>query len=185
MKTTIFFLSLFLSLVSQAQTGIQIERINYGGNGCPSGSASTVLTPDASELQILFDAFTADNSHGSLFDQRTCSIMLNVRVPQGYQVIVDTDAAGFAHVEGSAQAQLRQEMTVGSQRLPAITKNFTRTSNDFEISNDLLATRPVWTGCGENTVVRINYQLKSTGRTQALLNLDHLRLRASQWKRCR
>jgi hypothetical protein len=185
MKTTTFFFTILLSLGVQAQNSIRINRVDYGGNGCPSGSASPIVSPDQSEFQMLFDSFTADSTRlTNQLDVRNCNILISMKIPSGYQVALITDIEGFAHVQSGSKAQLREEIVLDNQRLPLLTKDFSLISNNFQMSSDqLLGTRPIWSKCGENSVARIGFQLKATGRQQAILNLDNLKLRY-QWRRC-
>ena len=47
---------LSLSVASAfAQNDIALGTPGYGGNGCPAGSASVTLSPDAKSLSIIFD----------------------------------------------------------------------------------------------------------------------------------
>ena len=59
MKKILSLLALFalLGTTNAHADDIQLGEPGYGGNGCPAGSASAILSPDNKALTILFDEF--------------------------------------------------------------------------------------------------------------------------------
>ena len=60
MKTLLSAALRSISVVTFAQNDIALGVPGYGGNGCPAGSASVTLSPDAKSLSIIFDQFITD-----------------------------------------------------------------------------------------------------------------------------
>ena len=101
MKNILFiFATCVVGNIAYAQD-ITLGTPGYGGTGCPAGSASVTLSPDARSLSILFDAFTVSATRGQTFERKSCNIAVPVRVPQGLSVaILQVDYRGctWAHV---------------------------------------------------------------------------------------
>ena len=72
MKTHVWIL---LSLLSLSLTpdaladGIRLGNPEYGGSGCPGGSASVALSPDQSAISILFDQYVVEAGGAKAFDR--------------------------------------------------------------------------------------------------------------------
>jgi len=53
---------------------ISIGMPAYGGNGCPAGTASAVLSPDAKSLSLIFDQFIVEAGGGNRsLERNSCS----------------------------------------------------------------------------------------------------------------
>ncbi|HZY67241.1 MAG TPA: DUF4360 domain-containing protein, partial [Devosia sp.] len=77
---------------------IALGEPGYGGTGCPDGSASVTLSPDAKSLSILFDEYyvEAGGSTNKSLDRKSCNIAIPVHVPQGLSVsILNIDYRGY------------------------------------------------------------------------------------------
>ena len=63
---------------------------SYGGNGCPSGTASISVSPSGDSLSVLFDQQIAEagGETGKLTDLKSCNISIPIQVPNGYSVSV-------------------------------------------------------------------------------------------------
>jgi hypothetical protein len=109
---SILLLMVFLAQAeAQAQTpppGTRIVSVSAIGNGCPSGTVSSTLSPDNQELSLLFDQFISE-SGGNLnirADKKVCVIEIGFQIPAGYSMgLVSADYRGFAAVEPGAQGQ--------------------------------------------------------------------------------
>src|SRR5262249_52788568 len=53
---------------------------SYGGTGCPAGTASVTLSPDAKALSILFDTYVAEvgGTSGKTLDRKSCNVAVPV-----------------------------------------------------------------------------------------------------------
>ncbi len=76
--------------MAHAQEAITLGTPGYGGTGCPGGSVSATLSPDATSLSLLFDSYVveAGGDTGKTFDRKACNIAIPVHVPQGMSVSV-------------------------------------------------------------------------------------------------
>src|SRR3954467_15421199 len=77
---------------------ISLGGPGYGGTGCPSGSVSTTLSPDAKSLSLLFDSYQteAGGDTGKTFDRKSCNIAIPVHVPQGLSIsVLAVDYRGY------------------------------------------------------------------------------------------
>ena len=78
--------------------GIRLGMPDYGGTGCPAGTASVVLSPSEDQISILFDSFVAEAGGATrrTVDRKACDLGIPITIPQGYSVaVVQTDFRGF------------------------------------------------------------------------------------------
>ena len=103
-------LVLLSSIVFTATAGaaeIKLGEPQYGGTGCPAGSASVALSPDQTAISILFDQYVVEAGGSKAFDRKNCNIAIPVRVPNGYSVSVFAiDYRGFTGIPAGGRAQL-------------------------------------------------------------------------------
>jgi hypothetical protein len=132
---------------------------SYAGTGCPAGSASASLSPDAKTLSVLFDSFTAEagNTTGRQIDRKNCQISIPVHIPNGISVsLIGVDYRGFNGLPAGARSELRAEYFFAGSTGPKIAKQFFGPNlNDYLIHNDLIATGLVWSPCGADVNLRI------------------------------
>src|SRR5689334_8347785 len=86
---------------------IALGTPGYGGTGCPDGSASVTLSPDAKSLSILFDSFVVDagGATNKAFDRKVCNVAIPVHVPQGLSVsILAIDYRGHNEIPVGAKS---------------------------------------------------------------------------------
>ncbi|SPO00236.1 uncharacterized protein DNG_03083 [Cephalotrichum gorgonifer] len=81
---------------------IQILSATWSGNGCPSGSVSTSISPDRTVVTFGFDAFQTyigpDISRTE--NSKSCSLHLSLKYPGGFQFsVVESTYHGFALLE--------------------------------------------------------------------------------------
>ncbi|NDG85880.1 MAG: DUF4360 domain-containing protein, partial [Proteobacteria bacterium] len=69
---------------------IRLGTPTYQGTGCPLGTVSAQLSPDARSLSILFGQFQAEagGMTGKTVDRKACNVAIPVNVPGGYSVSV-------------------------------------------------------------------------------------------------
>ena len=87
-----FSLLLFTATPSMAAwyDDVRLGNPSYGGSGCPQGTASTALSPDAKSLSILFDEYIveAGGRGGRRTARKACNVAIPVHVPQGFSVSI-------------------------------------------------------------------------------------------------
>lgn len=176
--------------------GIRLGQPSYGGTGCPGGTAAATLSPDATSLSILFDAYQveAGGMTGRQTDRKSCNVAIPVTVPQGYSVsIIQIDYRGFNSLPYGAQSRFNVEYFFAGTQGPAFSRDFFGATNeDFLINNQLRAEAVIWSACGAEPTLRANTSLMVQSNyqgEQALASVDSADVQASvvfqlQWKRC-
>lgn len=160
--------ALFLAMgTSLFASGISLGDPSYGGSGCPQGSASATLSPDATALTILFDNYVAEAGgfSGKTIDRKTCNIAIPVHVPQGKSVSLFTiDYRGFNSVPLGAYATFNAEYFFAGMAGPRFERRFNgRFEDQYMIRDVLPATAVVWSRCGDDVILRANTSI--TART--------------------
>ena len=65
---------------------VQIGSPAYQGSGCPEGSVSATLSPDATALSLIFDRYTVEAGRaasGVQQDRKQCSLQIPMTIPRG------------------------------------------------------------------------------------------------------
>ncbi|NHZ66841.1 DUF4360 domain-containing protein [Massilia genomosp. 1] len=91
---------------------ISLGTPGYGGTGCPAGSVSATLSPDAKSLSLLFDQYqiSVGGETGKTFDRKSCNIAIPVHVPSGMSVaVLKIDYRGFNKLPALATSQFNVE----------------------------------------------------------------------------
>ena len=168
----------------------------YGGNGCPAGTVSTVLSPDATSLSLIFDQYevSAGGETGRSFDRKSCNVAIPVHVPGGYSVgVLSVDYRGYNHLPSSrSQSQFQVEYFFAGGRGPTFRRTFNGAlDSDYTITNEIVAESMVWSACGADVNLRTNasMRLNSPTREEASATVDSEDVNAAvvyhlQWRRC-
>lgn len=184
-----------LATQSHAQS-LKLGDAAYGGTGCPAGSASVTVSPDQSALSILFDSYAteAGGTTGKAIDRKSCNISIPVAVPNGYSVAVfQVDYRGFTAVPRGAQARFDAEYFWAGSRGYRISRVFAGPYTDnYTLSDGLLATTMVWTPCGASVNLRVNTSMMAQTnprKEQTIATVDSADVSSGliyhlQWRRC-
>jgi hypothetical protein len=167
----------------------------YGGTGCPDGSASVTLSPDAKTLSILFDEYyvEAGGSTNKSLDRKSCNVAIPVHVPQGLSVSVLTvDYRGYNSLPKGASSTFSVEYFFAGIQGPKFNKTFNGAlDKDYLITNKLQASALVWSACGADVNLRTNssIRVRTTQNKEALATVDSEDIKAAikyqlQWKKC-
>lgn len=178
-----------------AQNDIALGIPGYGGNGCPSGSASVTLSPDAKSLSIIFDQFISEAGPnvGKQLDRKSCNIAIPVHVPSGYSIsVIAVDYRGFISLPQAATARLQAEYFFAGMQGPRFVKDFRGVQNtDYTFSNTIGVAANVWSPCGVDVNLRVNasMMLQNRGYQDAMATVDSTDINAGiiyqlQWRRC-
>ncbi|CAN5497613.1 hypothetical protein BH10BDE1_BH10BDE1_23920 [soil metagenome] len=96
---------------------VGLDSVTYGGDGCPQGTVTAILSPDASELTVLFDAFQTRVGADLTSARASCEVKLNIRKPRLWSYKIESvDFRGFVHLD----AGVRAEQKVDFQNGPAM-----------------------------------------------------------------
>lgn len=196
MKKIVSLSLLVGSLSAFAQDTIQLGHPAYGGNGCPSGTASATLSPDGKSLSIIFDQFLteAGPAAGRTIDRKSCNVAIPVHVPNGYSIsVLAIDYRGYVGLPSMASARLQAEYFFAGMRGPRFVKDFRgRTDTDYTFNNQLGVQAMVWSPCGADVNLRINASMmvRNTNRQlDAIATVDSADINAGliyhfQMRRC-
>ena len=145
---------------------LQLGNPGYGGSGCPQGTASVTMSPDNSQLSILFDSYTVATGGGlPRVDRKSCNLSIPVRVPNGYSYsIIQVDYRGFNSLPRQARSQLSVEYFFAGSRGVRTAKNFMGPLTDnYQTTDRLGAEALVWSPCGAETIMRVNTSMTQFG----------------------
>lgn len=146
---------------------VKIVGAEYGGNGCPEGSASVSVSPDGQELSILFDQFVALGNK-SAEARKSCNLSIPIKVPQGFQIsLYDADYRGY--VAPGTTGRLRAEYFFAGQRGPVFSKTF-RGEIDYNVRDKLVTVGDVWSRCGDSVNMRVNAAMIANGKGMATVD---------------
>ena len=175
---------------------VQLGIPAFAGSGCPMGSSSVVLSPDAQELSILFDNYLveAGGSTGRTIDRKNCTIAVPVHVPQGYSVsLITVDYRGFNSLPAGAQSKFQASYFFAGATGPTQTKTFNAgTESDYLLHSDLVVSDVVWSRCGDEVTLRAAtslYVRNTNPMVEALSTVDSADISAGllyklSWRRC-
>jgi hypothetical protein len=192
----LIWLGVLLGTQAVFAQGMRLGQPAYGGTGCPGGSASVNLSPDESSLSILFDSYVveAGAATGKRVDRKSCNISIPVQVPSGFSVAVfQVDYRGFNLVPRGGMARFDAEYFWAGARGPRQARIFSGPlSDNYTLSDMLVAQTLVWTPCGASVNLRANtsMMLQTNARLeQAMSTVDSADVSSGliyhlQWRRC-
>lgn len=174
---------------------ISLGEPGYGGTGCPAGTVSVTLSPDAKSLSLLFDQYqvAVGGETGKSFDRKSCNIAIPVHVPQGMSVsILKIDFRGFNYLPRYATSQFNVEYFFAGTRGPTFQRRFRGPlDEDYLINNELSVQSIVWSGCGADVNLRTNSSMRvqTVSNKEAMASIDSEDVNAGiiyqlQWRRC-
>lgn len=156
MKSVLFFGCLVLSFSASAH--FQLGRPSYGGNGCPAGTASVVVSEDRQTLSVLFDRFIAEagNTTGRRIDRASCNLRIPMRLDAGYSVaLIKVDYRGFNAVPTGGSTTFNAEYFYAGSRGPKQTRKFRGPmADDFIVGYNVVS--EVWSACGKDVIFGVN-----------------------------
>lgn len=81
---------LALTLPAAAAPALKLGKPDYGGTGCPAGTAKVALAPDAASISVRFSQYrvSAGGNTGRAFDRKACGLSIPISSPPGYSVAV-------------------------------------------------------------------------------------------------
>ena len=174
---------------------ISLGEPGYGGTGCPGGSVSATLSPDAKSLSLLFDSYQveAGGETNKSFDRKSCNVAIPVHVPQGLSIsVLAIDYRGYNNVPTGGSTDFNVEYFFAGAKGPTFKKTFKGPlDEDYTIHNQLTAQSVVWSACGADVNLRTNSSIRVSTKAnkQALATVDSEDVSAAivyalQWKKC-
>jgi Domain of unknown function (DUF4360) len=191
----LLFTSLIVASALAHADDISLGVPGYGGNGCPAGSVSVTLSPDAKALSLLFDDYqvAVGGTTGKVLDRKSCNVAIPVHVPQGLSVsILEVDYRGFNYLPPLATSQFNVEYFFAGSQGPSFRRTFTGPlESDYLIQNALQVASLVWSPCGADVNLRTNSSIRVSTRNnrEAMATVDSQDVSAAiiyklQWRRC-
>lgn len=170
-KTSINFVATFLATATILAATVApalaapkvriVDKVGYGGSGCPDRSASVTVSPDGQELSILFDKFIADASKRQE-SRKSCNLSIPIEVPQGFQIsLYDADYRGY--VAPATTGRLRAEYFFAGQRGPIFNRSF-KGETEYFVRDPLATVANVWSRCGDSLNMRVNAAMSANGK---------------------
>jgi hypothetical protein len=133
---------------------IEIIDAEYGGTGCPAGTASVVFTRDT--LSMLFDAYVAATSSGNQTVRKSCNFAVELRIPPGYTIaLLKIDYRGYADIPPNGLGRLVAEYFWAGRMGPIYTRNFPAGYFGNWMETDFVGGE-VWSRCGGEVIARAN-----------------------------
>lgn len=171
---------------------LNILDADYGGTGCPEGSASVVVIGNM--LSILFDEYVATTSYGRQTDRKSCNYAVALAIEQGYTVaLLEIDYRGFAHIPSGGMGVFTAEYFWAGQHGPMYYRAFPPGFFGNWQETDFVG-GDAWSPCGGEVIARSNTSVlarKSSpdGEEEAEVSVDSLDLEAEiiyyfEWDAC-
>lgn len=176
---------------------VYIQNLSYAGTGCPAGTASSYISPDAQAFTIAFDQFVAVTGPSVSFveSRKNCRLLVDLRFPQGWTyAIFRADYRGFAaldrYVYGLQRSYYYFQGTLN--QVPLRTTLRGPYNNDYLISDTLGLETVVWHPCGARRALNIDssVQVRSYSYgSQGLMTVDSIDGEVEhtyhvRWRRC-
>lgn len=181
---------------------ISIRNIVAMGDGCPAGTASTLITStrpgclNADFLEVVFSQFKVEK--GPMIplseSRKQCTVIIDLLIPQGFRyTLFDVHYEGFGNIPRGSSGSLRSEYF-----FPFIPGRPTSTKTlsgpffgDFTKDNTLGILSLVWSPCGQLYPLNVKSDLRLAGPSNAaaVMTVDTLTGRVRQrwglrWQRC-
>ncbi|MGE0615149.1 MAG: DUF4360 domain-containing protein, partial [Bacteriovoracia bacterium] len=195
----------FLASVARAEEGgpnpaeVFIRGATYGGEGCPQGTASSVLSPDAQQISVIFDQYSVEAGGGSVLDSgKSCIVNLQLNVPPNWSyTIFSVDYRGYADLDAGTFATLQSGYFFGTDNTVRMATFDEQTlkgaySDDFLFRNLIPLDRAMWSPCGEGSKeLRVRTKIRAVGgpNARASITVDSLdgsleNHYAIRWRKC-
>lgn len=145
--------------------GIELAPPAYEGSGCPVDSVHAELSPDKGKMSISFDAYQAETRSGVGVVRVGCTVAVPLRVPPDLQVCVHRiEYHGFASIPREGEGRFGAEYFFAGIERPTMARRLLGGYHgDFLLTDDL-GEEPVWSGCGQDTTVRIRSRVSARKR---------------------
>jgi hypothetical protein len=209
-KTTTKVLTRVLGIVLLSQVSpawaddpvVQIGNPTYQGTGCPVGTVSATLSPDATALSLIFDKYsveTGKSASGVIADRKQCSFLIPMTLPSGYSVtVMRVDYRGYRNLPAGAFGAFQANFSFQDRRrahrgVPDVRQSFRGPAEgDFFISQN--SNIPEWSECDGDVQLQLDtaLDLRSSRHGElATVSIDSADLTGDRqvqyvlaWRRC-
>ncbi|KAK6331548.1 hypothetical protein TWF718_002097 [Orbilia javanica] len=172
---------------------VSIDKIIYGGTGCPRNTASVNLASDKQSFTAYFNRFTAFIDTSNIRDARKfCQLSLAIDTPPGWQfTVVQTSFTGYASLGPNVVAtHTSTTYFAGSTDEQSFsTPIYGPTNRDFSVRSTSIVGTGGWSPCGTQALLNIKSELQLSGEgTGAIREVKATgnvsRIYALQWRTC-
>ena len=208
MKATINFFSnlssalLFAVLATSAQAdspgNVRVRGLTYAGSGCPAGTVSTNISPDALAFTVMFDAYAAEVGPGVPYGQKrkNCQLGVDLDVPNGWTYsILTVDTRGYVSLEPGVRALQRSSYYFQGQGQTAglNTVMIGPTDRNYQVRDLFPVNSVVWAPCGASRALNLSTEVRVENTqnpyAHGLATIDSLDgqfrlIYGVQWRRC-
>ena len=136
---------------------INIEDIIVQGNGCPEGTYSVALSPDGTELSVLYSAFTAETDATHFFDFANCNIAIPIDVPDGITInLLGIDYRGLALIPSGGTGTLSRDYFFAGTQGPHLSSSVDIYDMFYQFYYSDEIPFEIWSECGDDVIARSN-----------------------------
>ncbi|KAK6506570.1 hypothetical protein TWF506_011475 [Arthrobotrys conoides] len=172
---------------------VSIDKIIYGGTGCPRDSAYVNLASDKQSFTAYFNRFTAFIDKDNIKNSRKfCQLSLAVDTPPGWQfTVVQTSFTGFATLgAGVTATHTSTTYFAGSSDEQSFSTPIRGPTNqEFSVRSTSIVGTGGWSPCGTQALLNIKSELRLAGEGYgAIIEIKATgnvsRMYALQWRTC-
>ena len=203
--STLIALSMATPLVSAAyynhpDAPVTIERIKYGGTGCPQGTAAISIADDQQTFTAIFDQYVASLGPGIPLteNRKACQLDVNFAIPPGWSyTIFDATYRGYTSLDYKVKSTQSSTYYFSgeSKQMTLSTNWFGPKSEDYIFTNELGLEAYAWSPCGEERNLQMKTSLSLTKlygaarSAQGLITTDSIDGKVTMtfgwlWKKC-
>lgn len=154
----LFFSSTVFCLQATAADVLKIGNPSYSGTGCEAGSATLSLSPDRSQLSVLFSNFVAESGArvGRQMDRKGCVLSLPIHVPSGFTLAIATvDYRGFMSLPQKTRGQFIASSTfAGAEKFREDRQFKGPFMDNFTFRTQAATNEKIWSQCGRVVTLR-------------------------------
>ncbi len=183
------------SLLAPPEGSVTIQGVAANGTGCPPGSVVAAITPDRSQVELLFSKFSAElDKKPTQFDSQTnCTASIQLKYPSGWSVSWDrVEQRGFVDLSGGAQGQIRNRFYIPGNGGFDISRVYNFRTNDVEDYTFVQdAISDIFTECGAQVPLNVDTRVRlygtPTGYNTVTVDSETAKVRTLlhlTWRRC-
>ena len=188
-----FTFLLFLFFLSGAiyADDLRLGEPDYGGNGCPFGSAEISLDSDGKSLKVLFNDFALRTRLYKTLARKSCNLSIPLHLPEGLSVsIVEIDYQGFMFLPQNSMARFSSEFFFSGEKGIRLQKHFFGGyQGTINLKNHLFIQSQQWSSCGGDMNLRLNTNLFLKSKKNAFISFSSMGVKSGvtfglKWKSC-
>lgn len=178
-------------------SGVYIRNIAYGGNGCPQGSVSQMMSPDATAFTLLLDEYIAEIGPQvpRRENRKSCQLAIDLVVPPGWSYSIGTfDYRGYANLDrGVTGMQVASYYFQGQGSTGTFNSVLNGAyNNNYQFRDQIGLNAVSWSPCGSARALNVKTEVRLQARSAAArgsMTVDSVdgqvaQVYGLQWRRC-